>query len=412
MPARRALRIVSTLAAIVLFGWFGIGALLHRYNLSLVFYDPGWIFTVPAQSTRAEPYPLMPDRDIKRVVLFIGDGMGLSHLTAARIHWLGPDGRLHMERMPVTGLLAVHAATDLITDSAASATALATGIKTTNSSIGVDPDGNERLTILEAARDAGMSTGLVTTTDLTDATPAAFATHVPDRGMKAEIAAQLLAARLNVLLGEGEQFYPRSDRRSAREDDADPLPLAKDLGYEVVLTREQLLATRSNLLLGIFEDLTTDRLRPGLTPSNEPPSLAQMTAKALELLSRNPAGFFLLVEEEGTDPGSHVNRPDYFLHHVKSLDAAVEVAIDFARRDGQTLVIVTADHETGGMNILGGSSAEQALELVWDTDRHTGQPVPLFAFGPHALRFTGLKDNTEIPGIFADLLRLETWQRR
>ncbi len=411
MNAKALRRLGSVLLLSALLGYFGIAPLLHRYNASLVFYSPGQTVTIPAQSIKSEPYPLMPDRQIRRIILFIGDGMGLSHLTAARIHSVGPDGRLHIERMPVTGLVAIHATDDLITDSAASATALSTGVKTTNTSIGVDADGKSRLTILEAARDAGLSTGLVTTTQLTDATPAAFAAHVATRAMKADIASQLIVARVNVLFGEGEYFYPGTDPRSARDDDADPIRLAGESGYTVVEKKEDLLRSESDYLLGIFEDLTTDRMQPGLTASTEAPSLKELTAKALELLSRNQTGFFLMVEEEGTDLGSHVNRPDYFLHHLRNLDEAVKVAIDFARQDGHTLVIVTADHETGGVNIIGGSAADRRLELVWDTDRHTGQPVPLFAFGPHALRFTGLKDNTEIPNLMAELLGLENWSR-
>jgi alkaline phosphatase len=307
-------------------------------------------------------------------------------------------------------LVATHAVDDLITDSAASATAFATGIKTTNKSIGVDAEGNIYPTILEAARDAGFSTGLITTTHLTDATPAAFAAHVPSRGMKSEIALQLLQSKINVLFGEGEYFYPRTDPRSSRKDDLDPISIAKELGYAVVDKKEDLRNANSDFILGLFEDLTTDRFQPELTASSDPPSLAELTAKALDVLSRNERGFFLMVEEEGVDMGSHANRADYFINHLQSLDEAVKVGIDFALRDAHTLVIVTADHETGGLNIIGGAYSDKQLQLAWDTDDHTGTPVPLFAFGPQAVRFTGLKDNTEIPKIIAELLELENFQ--
>ena len=125
-----------------------------------------------------------------------------------------------------------------------------------------------------------------------------------------------------------------------------------------------------------------------------------------------------MVEEEGTDKGGHVNREDYFLHYLKNLDESVKVALDFALQDRKTLVLVTSDHETGGMNIVQGSFRNRReefrrgyLEFTWDTDGHTAQPVPLFAFGPQAIRFTGLKDNTEIPKIMADLLRLDKFPR-
>jgi len=357
------------------------------------------------------PLPLLPDNQIRNVILFIGDGMGLGHLTAARINLLGPDGRFQIEQMPVTGLAATHSADDLITDSAAAGTALSCGIKTTNGSIGVDSSGQSHLTILEAARDAGLSTGLVTTTSLADATPAVFASHVRSRGMKAEIALQMLRARVNVLFGEGEYFYPKTDARSERKDEVNPLALAKELGYTVIDKKEDLPNAEGNFLLGLFEDLTTDRMKPEMQAPVLTPSLAELTDKALALLSCNEKGFFLMVEDEGVDHGSHVNRPDYFIEHLKNLDDAVKVGIDFALQDGHTLVLVTADHETGGLNIIDGSPVGGQFEVAWATDRHTGQPVPLFAFGPHAMRFTGLKDNTEIPKIVAELLDLEKFPR-
>ncbi len=392
-------------------GYWGFTLFLGRVNTSLVYYKSGEVLAIGRHAMESAPLPLLPDNQIRNVILFIGDGMGLGHLTAARINLLGPDGRFQIEQMPVTGLAATHSADDLITDSAAAGTALSCGIKTTNGSIGVDSSGQSHLTILEAARDAGLSTGLVTTTSLADATPAVFASHVRSRGMKAEIALQMLRARVNVLFGEGEYFYPKTDARSERKDEVNPLALAKELGYTVIDKKEDLPNAEGNFLLGLFEDLTTDRMKPEMQAPVLTPSLAELTDKALALLSCNEKGFFLMVEDEGVDHGSHVNRPDYFIEHLKNLDDAVKVGIDFALQDGHTLVLVTADHETGGLNIIDGSPVGGQFEVAWATDRHTGQPVPLFAFGPHAMRFTGLKDNTEIPKIVAELLDLEKFPR-
>jgi alkaline phosphatase len=183
------------------------------------------------------------------------------------------------------------------------------------------------------------------------------------------------------------------------------------LGYAIIDKKEDLAGAEADFLLGLFEDLTTDRMKPDMQAPLHTPSLSELTATAIALLSRNEKGFFLMVEQEGVDHGSHVNRPDYFIRHLKNLDEAVKTGIDFALQDGHTLVIVTADHETGGLNIVEGSQAKQQLQLAWATDRHTGQPVPLFAFGPYAMRLTGLKDNTEIPRIMAELLKLERFPR-
>lgn len=394
------------LASILILGGFGTRLFLQRANTSFVYYQPSLRLALRMQANPRQPLPWLPDSTVRNIILFIGDGMGLSHLAAARAHLAGAEGRLQLESMPVTGLVLTHAADDLITDSAAAGTALATGVKTTNGSIGVDANGHSQASILEVAREAGLSTGLVTTTNLADATPAAFAAHVAHRRMKDEIALQMMRARVNVLFGEGEYFYAKTDPRSARKDEVNPLALAQELGYTCVDNRDDLIKAKADHLLGLFEDLTTDRMKAEMKSPSRSPSLAELTAKSLEILNRNEKGFFLMVEDEGVDQGSHVNRADYFIEHVRRLDEAVKVGIDFARADGHTLVLVTADHETGGLNLVGGSQKNQSLQLAWATDRHTGQPVPLFVFGPHALRFTGLKDNTEIPKLMAELLGL------
>jgi alkaline phosphatase len=411
MHTKRVFLYGFILAGSLVFGYLGSNYFLEQVNTSLVYYDSGKTLTIGTPTAKATSLPLLPDQPIRNIILFIGDGMGLSHLTAARINSFGPDGRFHLDHMPVTGLVTTHAVDNLITDSAAAGTALATGVKTTNGSIGVDSSGASHPTILETARDAGLSTGLVTTTYITDATPATFAAHVRSRAMKDEIALQLLYARVNVLFGEGDHFYPPTDARSARKDGENPLALAKELGYAIVENKGALDSTKANFLLGLFPDLTTDRMKPELHSPPQTPSLAELTAKAIKILNRNEKGFFLMVEEEGVDMGSHVNRDDYFIHHLNRLDEAVKVGLDFAARDERTLVLLTADHETGGVNVIGGVKRKKKVKLSWATDRHTGQPVPLFAFGPHALRFTGLKDNTEIPKIMAELLRLEAFPK-
>ncbi|NIR48089.1 alkaline phosphatase [candidate division KSB1 bacterium] len=405
------LKQISILAAVlfcsIVVGYAVLQSVRKHFNIGLVFYKVGQSVAISEHKRETKPYPLLPDNKVRNIILFIGDGMGMSHITSARCALAGPNDRLNIERMPVTGLVTTHSIDDLVTDSAAAGTALATGVKTTNGHIGVDLQGKSHPTILEVARDAGLSTGLVTTTSLADATPAVFASHVLDRAMKDEIALQLLRARVNVLFGEGEDFYPGTDPHSTRKDEVNPIAFARELGYAVIDKKEDLANADAGFLLGLFEDLTIDKREPELHSRLHPPNLSELTAKAIALLNRNEKGFFLVVEEEGVDLGSHVNRPDYFIQHLKNLDEAVKVGIDFALSNKQTLVIVTADHETGGLNIVSSSQAEKRIELIWDTDKHTGQPVPLFALGPHAFRFTGLKDNTEIPRILAELLRLD-----
>ena len=393
----------------------GVGivlVLLSQHNYQLVYYGPRNEISIRTDSEPSDPYPMLPDNDIRNIILFISDGMGLSQLAATRIHYLGPDGRLHIERMPVTGLVTPHAIDNIITDSAASATSLATGVKTKKKGISVDPDGKKLTTSLEAARDAGLATGLVTSTDITDATPAAFASHVLHRNNdEAQIALQLIESKVNVLIGQGPFFYHQDDSRSKRQDDIDPIQIAKEAGYVFVDTKEKLRTASGNYLLGLFENLEPDPLAQEFHRGQDTPTMAELTQKSIELLNRNQKGFFLMVEEEATDSGSHINREDYVIHHLKEFDNAVQVGLEFALKDQHTLVLVMADHETGGFNIVKGAYEDGHLEFIWNSNGHTGQPVSMFAFGPHAIRFTGMKDNTEIPKIFAELLRLENFPR-
>lgn len=349
--------------------------------------------------------PLIPDVDVKNIVFLIGDGMGLSQVAAARIKSVGADGRLHMERMPVTGLLNTHSADKLITDSGASATALATGYKTNNRMISVSPDGRKLLTILEAAKDIGMATGLVATSTITHATPAAFASQVEERRDEDIIASQMLKNRVNVLLGGGKSFFlPQAVPGSKRRDERNLIEEAKRQGYQFVQTKEELKTAEGNYLLGLFQ-------LGALTTNPPEPTLAELTQKAIELLSRDEDGFFVMVEGSQIDWACHDNDPEETIRQTLLFDEAVKVALDFAVKCGHTLVVVTADHECGGMGINAGTLCGKRLDIGWTSRGHTGVPVPIYAFGPGKEQFTGLHDNTDIPKIFARLLGITSFPR-
>ncbi len=350
-------------------------------------------------------YPSPPDTQIRNIILYIGDGMGISQITAGRLKSLGPNGRLNIERMPVTGLLINHAADELITDSAAGATALASGFKTNNGMIGLLPDNTRAVTILEALREKGFAAGLVATSSITHATPACFAAHVPARKMEPEIAAQLVESGVEVMLGGGRAFFiPEEDSASKRSDDLNLLERAGQNGYRVVQNRQELQKISEGRVLGLFN---ADEMR------YEPhePTLAEMAAKAIELLRGHPNGFFLMVEGSQIDWGAHDNSLDYVVREMLAFDEALKVGLEFARQDRHTLVVATADHETGGLAINDGSLDGKELEAGWTSGHHTGQPVPIFAYGPHSLRFTGIYDNTRVPIIFAELLSVEPFPR-
>jgi len=368
--------------------------------------DDFTFYTPPKEKT---PFPLVPQRPIKNVILLIGDGMALVHIAATRTLVLGAQGRLHIELIPVTGIIDHYAADEFVSGSAATATSLATGYKTNGGMIGVLPDSTPALSILEAAQDKGMATGLVATVTITHATPAAFAAHVLDRDLEDQIAEQLLKSKVNVLLGGGRALFkpgiPGYDM--TRTDGRDLTVEARNAGYEYVETKEELTAAKGDNLLGLFSDGI-------LFNRKSEPTLAEMTDKALEILSRNENGFFLMVEGSQIDWGAHDNDIQYTIREQLHFDLAIKSVVDFAMNNGETLVVVTSDHEAGGMFISDKppNQLDRNINIQWGSTGHTGTPVPVFAYGPHAERFMGWYDNTDIPKKIAELLKISEFPRK
>ncbi|HUV42097.1 MAG TPA: alkaline phosphatase [Sedimentisphaerales bacterium] len=354
---------------------------------------------------RAATLPAVKSSAGRNVILCIGDGMGAAQVAAARITAGGLDGSLVMEKMPYAGLMRTHSGDSSVTDSAAAATALATGIKTNNGMVSVTPDGKKCVTILEAARDKGMATGLVCTCSVTHATPAGFAAHVRHRKMEDEIAEQLLDSRVNVLLGGGRKFFlPECDAASGRQDGRNLINAAIKDGYEYVENGGQLKRADGKYVLGLFAcgPLT-----------NEPaePNLVELTAKAIELLDRDSGGFFLMVEASQIDWDCHANDIDGCIEKVLVFDKAVKKALDFALSDRQTVVIVTADHETGGLTLHSAEDNKLRVAFKWSTKGHSGAAVPVYAFGPGAQVFSGVSDNTDIARKIAGLLGIKEFPK-
>jgi alkaline phosphatase len=334
----------------------------------------------------------------RNIIFLIGDGMGNSISSAARIRKGGLTGFLRLDEMPVIGLVRTSSANDLVTDSAAAGTALAGGVKTNNKCVSMTPDGKKVQSILEAAMARGMAGGLVVTSSVTDATPACFGTHALGRWLESRIAAGLLENKIDLIFGGGYAlFIPNSREGSLRDDERDLIREAEEAGYAVCRTREKMAAAPAGKVLGLFadEDMTTEPPEP---------SLSEMASEALRRLGRGKNGFFLMVEGSLIDSRAHDNLIEETLDQTLKFDEAVGVALDFAKKDGHTLVVVTADHETGGLSINGGTLDGKILDVVWGRDDHNAATVSLFAFGPDAEIFGGFKENTEIPRIFARLL--------
>ncbi len=328
--------------------------------------------------------PLQAREVPRNIVLVIGDGMGLAQISAA--HSL--RSQLALGRFPVIGLVATASADELVTDSAAAATALASGHKTRNQAIGIDPAGRPLPNLVERARARGMATGLVVTSRITHATPAAFVAHVPHRREETRIAEQLANSGVELLFGGGrDMFLPRL-QGGQRKD-------GKNLLQRLARSHHLANDAKSFARLDSLPAVALLAMQALPRAGQRPVPLAQMTTKALELLARDEDGFFLMVEGSQIDWAGHRNDARWVVQETLDLDSTVAHVLDFAQRDGNTLVLVTADHETGGL-ALEGRASEQELEIDFTTHGHTASLVPLFAFGPGATLFAGILDNTDI----------------
>jgi alkaline phosphatase len=288
--------------------------------------------------------------------------MGPSHFGAAWLYSnrvLGKDLKM-VEVMQAgrTGYLANDTADSTVTESAAAATQIACGVRVPARAVGMGPDGKSPCkTILEIARERGMATGLVTTSEITDATPAGFSAHVEHRSNETSVAAQQLALGVDVLMGGRKQFFLPEVSAGKRQDGRNLLDEARAAGYAVVGDAQELKAAKGPKILGLF-NMGNMVYEIDRGPTLEP-SLAEMTAKALEVLAPNPHGFFAMIEGGRIDHAAHRNDAAGVIHDTLAFDAAVGVALDFARKHPDTLLIVTADHETGGMALIGHSKTSK-----------------------------------------------------
>jgi alkaline phosphatase len=337
----------------------------------------------------------------KNIILFIGDGMGVAHISAAKI----ARGRLNLERFSVSGLVTTHSEDNLTADSAAAATALATGYKTDSLAISVAPDKKPLKTLFEYAEELGKSTGVVVTSSVTDATPAAFFAHTDNRHEHSEIAAQILTSGIDVLIGGGWTYFVPNSNEGSRRNDEKNLLIALEAQMPVVLSYDK-LPRHTNV----------KRLAALLTPVGLPKaadrnySLAELTKEAIGILSKNRAGFVLMVEGSQIDVASHNQDQQNIISEMTDFDGAVGAGLDFAQSHPNTLIIVTADHETGGFAVHDGSiETHQVTSSGFTTSRHTAAMVPIFAYGPGSHHFSGIQHNDQIGRtIIAQLLQTKT----
>ncbi len=330
----------------------------------------------------------------RNIILIIGDGMGQGAINFASLHAHGAPGRLSFEQFPVRGLARTASADSRVTDSAASGTALACGRKTNNGMIGMTPDRKKCRSVAELARATGRAVGVMTSDQLTGATPAAFLAHVPSRKMAQEIAADMASSGVQALIGAGARPFLPEKSGGVRKDGRDLIAELHAAGYVQAVTPaalRQLPADRP--VFGFVEDWSNPEL------------LAGFATVLCDRLGRDPEGFFLMVEGCDPDRGGHSNDPDRSAHGVLSVDFLARAALDYALAHPDTLVVVTADHETGGISAAPNRENPRRPFIAYSAKGHTGNAVDIFAFGPGADRFRGVLENTDIPKIFAELFR-------
>jgi alkaline phosphatase len=323
--------------------------------------------------------PALPDGPVRNLVLLVGDGLGLAQAEAARLRAYGAGGRLAMEQLPVAALVTTAPEGRIGPKSDASANAMATGFRTPIGRIGT-PD--RAPTLIEAAAAAGLATGVVSTSEVYDATPAAFYARADRRRDYAAIVSQLATAPLDLVAGGGRERF-----------DEATLAAARARGVTVV-ERADALASAPLPLWALF---------PGKRLGEEPPhpTLDELAERALALLAeeaaRRGSGFVLLLEEEGVDTAAHDQELDRMTGAVRRFDDAVSRAARFAAADGATLVVVVGDHGTGGL-VVEEEPRPGTLRVVWTTKGHTAEPVALRAYGPDAAAraFAGAYDLPEL----------------
>ena len=331
------------------------------------------------------------------VIFLIGDGMGLTQISAGMY---ANGNRVAFERMPVVGLQKTYSSDNLITDSAAGATAFSCGKKTYNGAIGVSQDTLPCPTLLERAIEQGRATGLVASSTIVHATPAAFFGHVASRQQYEDLAVQLAASDVDFFAGGGAKYF-----NGRVTDQRDLVEEMRSAGREVKTYFEDPFGSHpisTALPYGYLSSL--DDPLPALSGRSYLGPAADSAISYLHAQSRKD-GFFLMIEGSQIDWGGHANDADYIVAEMIEFSDIVDAALDYAQQEGNTLVVVTADHETGGFAINLGSRMD-SIAGAFTSTHHTATMVPVFAYGPGAELFAGIYENTDIHTKLAAVMKL------
>jgi len=375
-------------------GWNGVISLapdsLDRNRSKYATYN----FSADDQYTTLDTYETVTvaqpkGKKVKNIIFMIGDGMGFEQVSCG---WVINGGALNMDQMPYTGVSRTWCIDRLVTDSCAGGAALAGGEKTLYGNIGLSRDGKPLHTTLQMCQERGMKTGIVVTCRLNDATPADFCNHAEARKEEEYLAGQYTESGVDLITGGGLHFWTdRTDGRNIVDE-----MVAK--GYTFVDRLEDVPGAKGDKLVGIFGEYDLDPV------TVRGPVLGVCTAKALEMLD-NKNGFFLMVEGSQIDDWCHRHKLGAVMEELFDFDRVIGDVLKWAEKDGETLVIVTADHATGGLTLLKGSLDDRLVKVHFSTEGHNGIFVPVFAYGPQAERFVGMHENSEIGQIVKDIIK-------
>ena len=314
------------------------------------------------------------------IILIIADGMGLTHISSGMY---AQKNTTALEEFEYVGLSKTHSLNRLVTDSAASGTAMASGVKTGNGVIGIDKKNNNKPSILEISKEQGYKAALVVTSSIVHATPASFYANVHSRYAYESIALQLREHEVDIFAGGGRKYFiNRKDKRNLVEEMS---------GYTFVENLQEFETTTSEKI-GFF---TYAEEPPSLLEGRKP-ALDKMVSLSLQKMKNHGDPFFMLVEASQIDWGAHDNDMSYVLAEFKELDKTLLEVLAYAKEDGNTLVIVTADHETGGLSLVDGNYKKGRVKGKFSTGGHSATMVPVFSFGPSSEKFTGIYENTAI----------------
>ena len=347
-----------------------------------------YVLEQPYEVTKITP---PQGKKIKNVILMIGDGMSLMHVYSA---WTANRGKLFLDNCQAVGLSKTYCANKLITDSGAGGTAIATGQKTNYHSVGVDTQGRPLKSLVDLASEKGKSTGIAVTCRLWDATPADFCCHNTDRDAEAEIVADYVNCNADYVFGGGAKLFEN------REDGRDLFKELREKGFQTPRSWDELEKINSGKVFAVPYPVDTP------LPAERGDLLARASLKGIELLNQNKNGFFMMIEGSQLDDYGHFNDLDLLMQETHDFDRTIGAIYQWAAQDGETLVVVTADHETGGLTLVDGDLNEGKIVCKFSTGSHSGVMVPVYAFGPGAEEFTGIYENTAIFDQIKKLLNL------